>query len=162
VSDEFPHVAKGTEDDPVHVRAEEQALGTEKDPVHVRSDTLPASFVIRLFLLGWALAVMIPLIAVGGLRWYDQDHRISESTRLARELRRTQIELRRFVAEQCIQAETRDVANVQTNGAILNLLSDLESTPELRSFRQALIDANRLLEPPGEQDCQPGPGVSQP
>ncbi len=155
-----------------------QASGTTDDPIHVKSDTIPVGLVIRLFLLGWALAVLIPLGVVLALRWHDQDARVANvedvATRnraLVRENFRLQTQLKTFVADQCIAAESRDVVTVQANNAMITLLNRLvppsadvpaETRDALADYKQALRDANATLEPEGEQDCQPGPEGEKP
>jgi len=144
--------------------------GTHANPQVVEvTNSIPANVVIRIFVIGVAIATLLPTGFTIALRWHDQDRRIKEVEALAQEnheladqLGRVQNQLKGFVATQCLEAETRDVAQVQTNTAILLLLKDVPSTPALRAFKQALVDANTLLEPPNEKDCQPGPGDQNP
>lgn len=150
-----------------------QASGHLGDPIHVKSDTIPISLVIRLFLLGWALAVLIPLGVVLVLRWHDQDTRVANIEQVAETNRmlvarnaRLQRQLKQFVSDQCIAAESRDIVNVQQNEAMILLLNQLVpreaevpagQRQDIEAFKQALRDANATLEPEGERDCQPGP-----
>jgi hypothetical protein len=153
------------------------ATGKPEDPVHVRSDTIPVGLVIRLFLLGWALAVLIPLGVFFSIRWYDQDNRIEDiesvattNQSLVKELSATQREFRQFVAEQCAQAEARDVVQVEVNLAITRFLGSMidqetftaRQLATLDMFLQSLADANATLEPEGEKDCVPGPEGGNP
>lgn len=144
--------------------------GTHANPQVVEvTNAIPANVVIRIFVIGVAIAALLPTGFTIGLRWHDQDTRIREVEALANEnhlladrLEKVQNQLKGFVAAQCLEAETRDVAQVQTNTAILLLLKDAPNSPGLRIFKQSLQDSNRLLEPPGEKDCQPGPGDQNP
>lgn len=164
-----PHRSpSGQIDDPLHVESA-MPTGRVDDPLHVESANVPFGLILRLFILGWALSVLIPVGLIIGLRWHDQDQRLSavsavanETHLLADRLRDTQRQLKTFVAQQCLNAETRDVANVQTNLAILTLLKNVPNTPAMRAFKQSLLDSNAVLEPPGEKDCQPGPGDQNP
>lgn len=144
--------------------------GTHANPQVVEvTNSIPANVVIRIFVIGVAIATLLPTGFTIVLRWHDQDTRIREVETLVNEnhlladrLEKVQNQLKGFVATQCREAETRDVAQVQTNTAILLLLKDVRTSPGLRAFKQSLLDANRLLEPPGEKDCQPGPGDQNP
>jgi hypothetical protein len=154
------------------------ASGRAEDPLHVRTDNVPFALIIRLFLISWALAVLIPLGIVLALRWYDQDKQIKEIQKVAatnrilvRKNGALQRQVRAFVSQQCIEAESRDVVNVQTNNAMILLLNEVappspEQPPETRKqidmFIQSLRDANATLEPEGERDCQPGPEGGSP
>lgn len=149
--------------------AEIKIDGEDKPQVVEVRNAIPANVVIRIFVIGVAIAALLPSALTIGLRWHDQDKRIHEVEELANanhdlsdRLVKVQAQLKGFVSTQCKQAETRDVATVQTNQAILLLLKDVPGSAALARFRQSLEDANLLLEPPGEKDCQPGPGDQNP
>jgi hypothetical protein len=148
--------------------------GTRENPQVVEvQGGLPANIQLRILLIAIFVAVIIPLGVTLGLRWYDQDKRIQEIEDVAtrnRELVRANFELQRqlkqFVSDQCIAAESRDVVNVQQNIALIRLLDQLvppsadvsaQTRRDLEMFKQSLRDANSTLEPEGERDCDPGP-----
>jgi hypothetical protein len=148
--------------------------GTRENPQVVEvQGGLPANIQLRILLIAIFVAVIIPLGVTLGLRWYDQDKRIQEIEDVAtrnRELVRANFELQRqlkqFVSDQCIAAESRDVVNVQQNIALIRLLDQLvppsadvsaQTRRDLEMFKQSLRDANSTIEPEGERDCDPGP-----
>ena len=166
-----------------------QPNGTRENPqvVEVRG-SIPANVQLRIFVVAVAVAVLLPLGVTLGLRWYDQDKRVENIEEVAERNRelveanfKLQRQLRQFVSDQCVEAESRDVVNVQANlanikanqafvllltrlvppgaevpPATADALADFKAS--LRDVNQSLRDANLTLEPEGETDCDPGPG----
>lgn len=164
--------------------AETPPNGTHENPQVVEiKDGVPANVIIRIFVIGFGLMLIVAIVIPLLIRWHDQESRINtvsnvalENRELAEQLGRTQKQLlltqqqlKGFAAQQCIEAESRDVVNVQTNLAMITLLQSLmgsETPPvtraKINTFIQSLRDANATLEPEGEKDCQPGPGDENP
>lgn len=153
----------------------EPSQGTTENPQVVKVEGgIPANIAIRIYVIS---TVFLALLAVGVpllIRWHDQEARISDIEGVARTNRvlvrkngDLQAQVRKFVTDQCIAAESRDVVNVQTNDALILLLNRLvphdradvpaKTRADVDSFIQSLRDANRTLEPEGEKDCEPGP-----
>lgn len=84
----------------------------------------------------------------------NTDKRINENQELIQRIDQT-----RYV--QCIEAEIRDVVQVQQAQAILAVLRKLpRQTPATRNLIEVYEDGINALEPPGELPCMPPTGTS--
>ena len=146
--------------------------GDRGDPLHVevvsRDPAVPLAFVLKVFIIGIAVAVLIPLGATILINNNQTNHRLAENRNLTEQNgklldqnKQLTKRLAEFTAEVCLAGERRDTAQVKSNNAIIRVLRLFpDDNPKLLALITSLQDQNSILEPKGEPDCSAPPGVS--
>jgi hypothetical protein len=121
--------------------------------------------IAAVFAIPISLIMVIPLIAGMWVYRHETQARLKDDRILIARVDRERIErsraINRFVYEQCIQAEIRDVVIVQQlQAAIARARASLPAGSAILQHQvQTLKDGILVLEPPDEPDCTPPPAV---
>lgn len=141
------------------------------DHEHVQ---LPASYVLRLFVIGVMVATILPISVTLYIDHQNSGDRLrenkalierfsTENKALTRKLNNERIQrqalINKFIYEQCVRAEIRDVVLVQHFQENLRVYRKLlpAKNPLLARLTQDVNDQIAVLEPEGEKDCVPPP-----
>jgi len=117
--------------------------------------------IAAVFAIPMALIMVIPLIAGSLFYQHEVKARFNEDKKLVAVVERERVQraraLNKFVFDQCVEAEIRDVVIVQQlRAAISRARASLPpGSVILRQQVQTLKDGIAVLEPPNEPDCTP-------